>query len=56
MSETIDLSCPNGYFELEVSGGHATRDDREYLKDVAIADNGGCPNCGAVIKGREDGP
>lgn len=55
MSETIDLSCPNGCFELTVSGEHALRDDREFLEDVAVADEPGpCSNCGAE-RGEADG-
>jgi len=50
VSETVDLSCPNGCFDLEVSGSHAAQDDREFLEDVAIQDKlGPCPNCGAGI-------
>lgn len=50
MPVTLDLSCPNGCFELEVSGSHAARDDREFLEDVAIRDDRGpCPNCGKPI-------
>jgi hypothetical protein len=48
VSETVDRSCPNDCFSLEVSGGHAARDDRAFLKDVVIRDAPGpCPNCGA---------
>jgi len=55
MPTTLDLSCPNGCFELEVSGGHAMRDDREYLEDVALRDDRvPCPNCGAEITVRGD--
>lgn len=52
MSETVDLSCPNGCFDLEVSGSHAARDDREFLEDVAIADDvDECPNCATDCRG-----
>ena len=45
-----------GCFELEVSGGHELRDDREFLDDVAIADDfDACPDCGALIGGDTDG-
>jgi len=54
MTETVDLSCPNGCFDLEVSGGHDARDDREFLEDVAIADDGQCPSCGADITEAEN--
>jgi len=51
MAETLDISCPNGCFELTVSGSHAGRDDMEFLKDVAIdKDPGRCPNCGTLIE------
>lgn len=50
MTATIDVSCPNGCFELEVRGHHAGRDDREYVQDVALRDEPGpCPNCGAAV-------
>jgi len=50
VSETVDFSCPNGCFDLEVSGEHASRSDRAFLEDVAIQDEPGpCPNCGAAI-------
>lgn len=52
---TVDLSCPEGCFELEVRGRHETRDNREFLQDVAITDDPGpCPNCGAP-RGETDG-
>lgn len=52
MPETVDLSCPNGCFELTVSGEHELRDDREFLEDVAIANEpGSCPQCGATVGG-----
>lgn len=52
MSETINRSCPNGCFELEVSGGHETRDDRAFLEDTALrADFDECPYCGAGLGG-----
>ena len=55
-AETVDLSCPQGCFELEVSGSHETRDDSEFLADVAIADDfDACPHCGAPIGGDADG-
>lgn len=54
MPETVDLSCPNGCFELDVSGEHACRDDREFLEDVAIADGPAeCPECGATFLPQE---
>lgn len=56
MNTTIDLSCPNGCFELEVSGGHASRDDRAFLEDVAISDERGpCPECGDPLERDHDG-
>ncbi|ELY22985.1 CxxC motif protein [Natrialba phage PhiCh1] len=55
MPETIDLSCPSGCFELEVSGSHELRDDREFLEDVAIDDDAGeCPDCGSDCRGGSD--
>lgn len=51
MSETIDLSCPNGCFELAVSGHHETVDDREFVEESVADDRGPCPNCGAELGG-----
>ena len=58
MSETVDLSCPRGCFDLRVSGSHGGHDDREFLEDVAIADGAECPNCGGHIRtlAHLDGP
>lgn len=52
---TVDLSCPEGCFELEVRGRHETRDSREFLEEIAITDDPGpCPHCGAK-RGETDG-
>jgi hypothetical protein len=49
----VDLSCPEGCFDLEVTGHHAERDDLAFLEDVALQDEPGpCPNCGAEIEPR----
>ncbi|QLH82431.1 hypothetical protein [Halosimplex pelagicum] len=54
MTETVDLSCPRGCFDLEVTGSHDLRDDREFIEDVALADDTECPYCGGNIRALQE--
>lgn len=52
---SVDLSCPNGCIDLEISGGvdAVDQDDQAYLEETALADDvddRDCPDCGADMK------
>lgn len=52
--EKVDLSCPNGCVELEVTAHRETGGVSDLI-DQAIQDEPGpCPNCGADLRGEND--
>lgn len=53
---TVDLSCPEGCFDLEIRGHHDLLDAADYLMELAVQkDPGPCPHCGAEIDPEVDG-
>ena len=50
MTATLDRSCPNGCYDLTISGEHELRDDADFVDEVATTDlPQTCPHCGAKV-------
>jgi len=51
---TVDLSCPNGCYELEVTAHHEAGEAGELIDKAVQEEPGPCPNCGAEIERKID--
>jgi hypothetical protein len=50
----VDLSCPNGCFELTVTAYHEAGEARELLDGAVNPKPARCPDCWAPLKGGDD--